>query len=240
MRNVFDANVNEKSTIECPDFLISILKSSTPSFVLDWKSGRITCANQVSLPFREGGKVQSPATTCVNCTLRSKCTTSKRGRSVSIHPDEKSISELRERQLTTQGRAKLRERVAVEHSSSHIGRWQGDKARYLGVRKNLFDLRRTAVVHNLRFRILNRCSRLGSSRRSNLWHGFVILSIALFFLPIDSLLQVAVWAASFVLVGEFSHYGEAFYHSAVNFATLGYGDIVMKPPWRLLGSTRSG
>ncbi|MDJ0897307.1 MAG: hypothetical protein QNJ55_00735 [Xenococcus sp. MO_188.B8] len=32
---------------------------------------------------------------------------------------------------------------------SYIGRWQGDKARYFGVRKNLFDLRRTAVVHNL-------------------------------------------------------------------------------------------
>lgn len=83
------------------------------------------------------------------CPLRSKCTTSKRGRSVSIHPDEKFIAELRERQLTSQGRAKLRERVAVEHSLSHIGRWQGDKARYIGTRKNLFDLRRTAVVHNL-------------------------------------------------------------------------------------------
>ena len=63
--------------------------------------------------------------------------------------DEQFIAELRQRQLTTQGRAKLRERVAVEHSLSHIGRWQGDKARYLGVRKNLFDLRRTAVIHNL-------------------------------------------------------------------------------------------
>ena len=93
--------------------------------------------------------MQFPATTCASCPLRNQCTTSKRGRSVSIHPDEKFIAELRERQLTTKGRAKLRERVAVEHSLSHIGRWQGDKARYFGVRKNLFDLRRTAVVHNL-------------------------------------------------------------------------------------------
>ncbi|MGV0107458.1 hypothetical protein NSTCB13_06342 [Nostoc sp. DSM 114160] len=50
--------------------------------------------------------------------------------------------ELQQRQLT-------RERVAVEHSLFHIGRWQTDKARYVGSRKNLFDLRRTAVVHNL-------------------------------------------------------------------------------------------
>jgi hypothetical protein len=27
--------------------------------------------------------------------------------------------------------------------------WQGRRARYLGTRKNLFDLRRVAVVHNL-------------------------------------------------------------------------------------------
>jgi hypothetical protein len=29
-------------------------------------------------------------------------------------------------------------------------------------------------------------------------------------------------------------YATAFYHSAVNFTTLGYGDIVMPPGWRLL------
>ena len=28
---------------------------------------------------------------------------------------------------------------------------------------------------------------------------------------------------------------EAYYHSAVNFTTLGYGDIVMSRQWRLLG-----
>ena len=66
-------------------------KFAKSSFVLDWESGRITCPNQVSLPFREGGKVQFPAATCANCPLRSECTNSKRGRSVSIHPDEKLI-----------------------------------------------------------------------------------------------------------------------------------------------------
>jgi transposase len=30
-----------------------------------------------------------------------------------------------------------------------VGRWQGRRARYIGQRKNLFDLRRVAVVHNL-------------------------------------------------------------------------------------------
>jgi hypothetical protein len=77
------------------------------------------------------------------------CTTSVKGRSVSIHADESLLQELRQRQHTQAGRAKLRERVAVEHSLARIGQWQGDRARYLGTRKNLFDLRRLVVVHNL-------------------------------------------------------------------------------------------
>jgi hypothetical protein len=118
-------------------------------FRLDVDRGRLTCPNQVTMPFVVGGKVQFPAATCQRCPLRERCTTSTRGRSVQIHPDERLLVELRQRQLTPAGRAKLRERVAVEHTLAHIGHWQGDRARYLGVRKNLFDLRRCAVVHNL-------------------------------------------------------------------------------------------
>lgn len=68
---------------------------------------------------------------------------------MSIHPGEALLIELRERQQALQGRALLRERVAVEHTLAHIGWWQGQRARYRGTRKNLFDLRRCAVVHNL-------------------------------------------------------------------------------------------
>lgn len=90
-----------------------------------------------------------PAEVCAACPLRERCTSSQRGRSVHIHPDEALLAELRPRQLTVTGRAKLRERVAVEHALAHVGRWQGRRARYRGLRKNLFDLRRCAVVHNL-------------------------------------------------------------------------------------------
>jgi hypothetical protein len=119
------------------------------AFVLDWEQHEIRCPAGVVMPFIPGAHVQFPAERCAGCGLRERCTASKTGRSVSIHPDERLLQELRARQLTPQGRAKLRERVAVEHSLAHIGYWQGDRARYLGARKNLFDLRRTAVVHNL-------------------------------------------------------------------------------------------
>ena len=63
--------------------------------------------------------------------------------------DEALLVELRQRQQTPHGRVRLRERTKVEHSLAHIGYWQGRRARYLGPRTNLFDLRRAAVVHNL-------------------------------------------------------------------------------------------
>ena len=118
-------------------------------FTLDWEQQLLVCPAGQQMPFVPGGKVQFPAQTCAACPLRAQCTTSTRGRSVQIHPDEQLLVELRQRQLTPQGRAKLRERVAVEHTLAHIGHWQGRRARYVGPRKNLFDLRRCAVVHNL-------------------------------------------------------------------------------------------
>lgn len=50
-----------------------------------------------------------------------------------------------------------------------------------------------------------------------------------------TLLQVSLWAVLFYQLGEFQSFQEAIYHSAVNFSTLGYGDIVMSVKWRILG-----
>ena len=50
------------------------------------------------------------------------------------------------------------------------------------------------------------------------------------------LVQAAIWAILFQQLGEFGDYPTAFYHSLVNFTSLGYGDIVMSVQWRLLGA----
>ena len=122
---------------------------SKQTFHLDWERQIIRCPAEQEMPFKPGGVVHFPQELCDKCPLRMQCTNSSKGRSVSIHPDEALLAELRERQLTPVGRAKLRERVAVEHTLAHIGHWQGRRARYRGIRKNLFDLRRCAVIHNL-------------------------------------------------------------------------------------------
>ena len=116
---------------------------------LDWERYELRCPGGATVPFEPGGVVKFPAATCGHCALRARCTASASGRSISIHPDEALVQELRERQQTPQGRAQLRERVAVAHALAHVGRWQGRRARYRGVQKNVFDLRRCAVVHNL-------------------------------------------------------------------------------------------
>lgn len=120
------------------------------AFELDWDRGQIHCPTGVETGFEVGGVVRFTRKKCAACPLKGRCTKSKSGgRSVSIHPDERLLRELRERQRTPEGRAKLRERVDEEHSLAHIGHWQGDRARYIGERKNLFELRCSAVVHNL-------------------------------------------------------------------------------------------
>lgn len=41
-----------------------------------------------------------------------------------------ALQKVLQRQQTPQGRDQLRERVAVEHTLAHVGRWQGRRARY--------------------------------------------------------------------------------------------------------------
>jgi hypothetical protein len=122
---------------------------SKQAFTLDWERQIIRCPAEQEMPFVPGGVVHVPREVCAKCSLKAQCTASSKRRSVSIRPDEALLNELRQRQQTPQGRAQLRERVAVEHTLAHVGRWQGWRARYCGIRKNLFDLRRCAVVYNL-------------------------------------------------------------------------------------------
>ena len=100
------------------------------------------------MPFVPGEVVKFPAATCARCALRERCTTSASGRRVTIHPAEALLQELRERQQTPQGRATPRERVAVEHALAH-GALARPTRSLSGGRKNVFALRRYAVVHNL-------------------------------------------------------------------------------------------
>jgi|HubBroStandDraft_4_1064222.scaffolds.fasta_scaffold19845_2 hypothetical protein len=63
--------------------------------------------------------------------------------------------------------------------------------------------------------------------------SIVVLTIAFAF--VAHLIEITLWAVLFVMCGEFKDLAFAFYHSAVNYSTLGYGDVIMSPSWKLLG-----
>ena len=62
-----------------------------------------------------------------------------------------------------------------------------------------------------------------------------IVVVVISFAFVAHLVEIAFWAVLLVLCGEFQEFGTAYYHSAVNYTTLGYGDLLLTPSWRLLG-----
>ena len=74
----------------------------------------------------------------------------------------------------------------------------------------------------------------GAPRLKTLGNIRLLMAVMLI-LMLGNLLQIAIWGALFPWLGEFTEFSEAAYHSAVNYASLGYGDIVMSKNWKLLG-----
>jgi len=86
-----------------------------------------------------------------------------------------------------------------------------------------------AVVHFVRRE--ERLARAGAG----FWGDIVIVGLVICFALVAHLVEIAVWAALFMGCGEFRDFPTAYYHSAVNYTTLGYGDLIMSVRWRLLG-----
>ena len=69
--------------------------------------------------------------------------------------------------------------------------------------------------------------------------GFVAVTrpllSSMIIMMLGNFVQIVAWGILFVVLDEFGEYYEAIYHSAVNYASLGYGDIVMSTRWKMLG-----
>jgi hypothetical protein len=81
---------------------------------------------------------------------------------------------------------------------------------------------------------LRRARRFGRFG-AGFWPDLAIVAGATQLALMAHLVEVAGWAIVFRLCGEFPDFASAFYHSAENYSTLGYGDVVMSASWRLLG-----
>lgn len=120
-------------------------------FKLDLGRRTIKCPAGHVEKIEFGSVAHFPADTCAACPLRAQCTDAApgRGRSVTITDDEPLQKKLRLAIATPIGRECLRERVMIEHRLAHHACKQGDRARYLGLRNNVFDARRHAATVNL-------------------------------------------------------------------------------------------
>ena len=94
----------------------------------------------------------------------------------------------------------------------------------------------TILIHSLvlgasvnLFRRERKLGRVGSGLWIDL--GIYVLTIAFAF--VAHLTEIALWAALFVICGEFKSLELAYYHSAVTYTTLG-GDFIMTSSWKLL------
>ncbi|MGB6186988.1 MAG: ion channel [Aeromonas molluscorum] len=68
-----------------------------------------------------------------------------------------------------------------------------------------------------------------------LGRGVGPLLVVMVLLMLGNFVQITLWGVLFLTLGEFDQLYEAIYHSGVNFTSLGYGDIVMSPHWKMLG-----
>jgi IS5 family transposase len=120
-------------------------------FSIDLEAGTIRCPQGVTVKAHVGAVAHFSAENCARCPQRQLCTRAApdRGRSVTLHPQEDFLIQLRTAARAPEGRVRLRQRIAVEHRLAAVHNRQGDRARYRGLRKNLFDLCRYAVLNNL-------------------------------------------------------------------------------------------
>ena len=121
------------------------------AFTLNIRDRTIACPNGQVQGFSFGTVVEFDPDVCDRCPLRAQCTTAEcgHGRSVAIAENEPLQQRLRQQIRTSAGREALRARTTIEHKLAHISQRQGNDARYVGVRKNIFDLRRASAIQNL-------------------------------------------------------------------------------------------
>ena len=95
----------------------------------------------------------------------------------------------------------------------------------------------TVLVHSLiPPLILKGVRRHLAHGRAGVWFWDVILVMNFTLLALAAhFVEIALWALSFLLCGEFSNFAAALYYSGNTYTTLGDSTTVLSARWRLLG-----
>ena len=71
------------------------------------------------------------------------------------------------------------------------------------------------------------------------WMRVSLIAVLVVLMFYAALLEITIWAATYLLVGAMSAFEPALYFSTVTFTTLGYGDVTLNADWRLLASIQA-
>lgn len=97
----------------------------------------------------------------------------------------------------------------------------------------------TVIIHFLGLMVLIRMLD-HQGRRVDHWHKIarhsVLLVVAVLGIVLLHSMEIWAYAALYLALGVFSGLEPALYFSTVSFTSLGYGDIVLGPDWRILGA----
>ena len=87
--------------------------------------------------------------------------------------------------------------------------------------------------------IVRRDLRLGRVG-TRFWLDTIFITNVAMLLLAAHLAEIGLWALVLERCGEFSNFGAAYYHSAVNYTTLGDSAFAMSARWRLLAALEAG
>lgn len=128
---------------------------SHDEFAIDVDAGTVRCPNghMVRLHVYEGGsRIARFGNLCANCPLQARCTNSKAGRIVTLHPKHDVLQRERERQRDPAWKARYQAtRPKVERKLAHMMRRRhgGRRARVRGVLRVAADFSLLAAATNL-------------------------------------------------------------------------------------------
>jgi len=132
---------------------------SKDDFVVDLDAGTVSCpaGHTVAIGTARPGRRHQVnfGGLCTGCPLRDRCTTSARGRSIDLHPDEELLALARAARWTIAFRDRYRERSRVERKAAQL-KSRGQKIPWRGLTKaNAWVKLRVAALN------LDRIGRLG-------------------------------------------------------------------------------
>lgn len=101
-----------------------------------------------------------------------------------------------------------------------------------------FMIMLTTVIHTIAMVLVFRIIRSHKGHLNSHMNTTHIpwIGVTVLLMMFASLVEVSLWAATYLMINAIDGFEKALYFSMVTFTSLGYGDVVLNESWRLLAS----